>query len=506
MPYNSFNAKDQFLKECRAIHQGNPSQLAKIDEFEDTYRAEDAIHWYTRPCFLFRIINRALRLAEALILYKMRYFIVDMYKNLEATAAAHPLLVDHVYRGAILAKKEVEELKVGSFVSPNGFFSSSLSSDVARSFIIVDGSTGILPSRSDVRQFVLFEIKIDPTTISSADVTVANLSSQSAIADEHEVVFGLGTTFVVIDIQYNNTHYRWDIKMVVSSEAAKIKREHKAFLQTSVRLMTATCLFGSRLADIWGQYTQASSYFQNLLRTLPANHIDRPLLYYHLGRVYRFLGKHERAIAYLRCAQLLQRRLLPQSNYDYGNTLGALGATYSELDDSKRAVRLHERAIAIHKGCLPIDDREMVFHANRLAYACFQEKQYERALSVLDQTAIIFKPKMPAAHPSLAQIVHTRGLVHLALGNSEQALDCFKDALSMRESWLSSDHPAVARTCYQLALVHEERIEYELSLEYAKRALRIQQLKLPETHQETKWSQQLLERLRIHTDPLPNLS
>jgi tetratricopeptide (TPR) repeat protein len=501
MPYDSVDAKEQFLKECRAVYQGNSAQLAKVCEFEQTYRACDAIYWYTKPCFVIHIISRALRSGDALILYKLRYFIVDMCKNLEATATTQSSVAIHVYRGAPLAKEEVEKLNVGSLVAANGFFSSSSNLQVAQSFIMIDESTAMSPSRSrnDQRQFVLFEIEIDPTTIRSADVTVANVSSQSAIPEEDEVIFGLGTTFVVTEILYDVKHYLWNIKMAVSSETAGIKREQRAFIRKSLAVMTATCLFGTRLADIWGHYTQASAYFHNLLRTLSADHIDRPLLYYHIGRVYRFLGKHQRAIAYLRCAELLQRRLLPQTTYDYGSTLAALGATYSEVGDSRRAVRLHERAIAAHSSCLPRYDREMAFHANRLAYACFQEKQYERALSVLADIEIVFKSGMPAGHPSLAQMVHTRALVYHAMDNSERALDCFKEALSMRELWLTNDHPAVARTCYQLALLHEERSEYKQAFEHAQRALSIQQNKLPETHQERKWSQESVERLRRHT-------
>jgi tetratricopeptide (TPR) repeat protein len=172
------------------------------------------------------------------------------------------------------------------------------------------------------------------------------------------------------------------------------------------------------------------------------------------------------------------------------------------VGDSKRAVHLNERAIAMHSVYLPKYDREMAFHANRLAYACFQEKQYERALSILDDTEIVFKPRMPAGYPGFAQVIHTRGLVHQALGNSERAFDCWKEALSMRESWLDKDHPAVARTCYQLALLYEERSEYTLAFEYAERALRIQQVKLPKTHQERKWSQKLVERLHCYIDSL----
>jgi len=503
MPYNLASAKEQFLKECRAIYRGNSVQLTRILEFEQTYEACDAIHWYTKPYFLCQMINRALRSGDALILFRLRYFIVDMCKGLESTAAMQPLLAIHVYRGAILAKEEVEKLKIGSLIAANSFFFSSLNLRVAQNFISIDPSTGMSPGtdRNDRHQFVLFEIEIDPVTMRSADVIAANVSLKSAIPEEEEeVIFGLGTTFVINMIEYSSKYKLWNIKMNVSTDAAAIKREHKAFIHGSLRNMTAICLFGNRLADIWGQYTQASAYFQDLLRTLPVDHVDRPLLLYHLGRVYRFLGKFDRAIIYLRYLELFQRRLMPKSTLDYGSTLGALGATYSEVGDSKRALRLHERAIAVHGGHLPKYDREMAFHGNRLAYACFQEKQYERVFSILNYIETIFKPRMPAAHPALAQVVHTRGLVHQALGNSEQALACMKEALDMRELWLNKDHPAVARICYQLALLYEEHNEYTLAFEHAERALHIQQHKLPENHQERKWAQEFVERLRCHID------
>ncbi len=505
MPHDSVDAKNQFLMKCRAIYRGNSAELAKITEFEQTYQAYDAIHWYTKSCFLYRVINRAFRSENAFALYTLRYFIVDMCKSLQAMAATQPLVAMHVFRGTILEKEELEKLNVDLLVATNGFLSCSLSRQVAQNFIGIDGETGMSPSRSrnDKYQFVLIEITIDPTTVGSADVTVANVSYQNCFREEDEVIFGLDTAFIITGIEYDAQHYLWNIQMTVSSETTQIRQSYRAFIYDRLRNTTATCLFGSNLVDIWSDYYQATMYFHNLLQTLPTEHIDRPLLYYHLGRVYRCLGKYQKAIGYLRCAELLQRRLLPQSTYDYGSTLGALGAVYSEMGDSARAVRLHERAIEVHSGYLPRHGPDMAFHSNRLAYACFQEQQYERALSILTRIETFFLPKMPTAHPSEAQVMHTKGLVYRAQGNSELALECFQVALRMRESWLAKDHPAVARTCYQLALLREERGEYIVALEHAKRALHIQQLKLPRTHQERTWSQEVVDRLQHYIDTLP---
>lgn len=502
--YDSADARDQFLKECRTQYRGNSSQLAKILEFEQTYRACDVIYWYTKPDFLFRIINRALRSGDTLLLFKFRYFLVDMCKSLQDTAITQSSLPTHVYRGAILAKEVVENLNVGSCITVTSFFSSSSNIQVARQFTI-DAPTGMLLNhdRNDKDQFVLYEIAVDPTTIRVADIIVANVSSQSFFPAEEEVLFGPSTIFNITMIKYDDEHYRWNIKMDVSTNFSTIKHEQKAYISESLRNTTATCLFGCILIDIWSQYTQAHNFFRDLLQKLPTDHVDRLHVFYQLGRVHRFLGEFKTAIAYLRCALLFHRRFLPQSTLDYGSIVSALGATYSEMGDSIRAVYHLERAIAVYSSHLSKYDRERGFHGNRLAFAYYQEKQYERALSLLDDIEIVFKPqRQPDDYRGLAQVLNTRGLVYLALDEHERTLGYLKEALNLRESWLIKNHPGIARTCYSMALSYKNRGEYRLAFEYAGRSLRIQELKLPKTHPELKLSQKLVEELHSHIDSL----
>ncbi|CAF4060072.1 unnamed protein product, partial [Rotaria sordida] len=45
----------QMLDECRAKYIGNAAELKKMDEFQSSFKPEDAIKWYTRDSFLYRI-------------------------------------------------------------------------------------------------------------------------------------------------------------------------------------------------------------------------------------------------------------------------------------------------------------------------------------------------------------------------------------------------------------------------------------------------------------------
>ncbi|CAF4491578.1 unnamed protein product [Rotaria sp. Silwood2] len=486
MPYDSPEAKRQMLSECRAYYRGNPRVIATIDEFRRAYCSVDAIYWYTKPCFLHGVINRALRTEDILAQYTFRYFIVDMCTCLEeaaATTKTRYITPFRVYRGAILSREEVEQLSVDMLVATKGFFSSSKHLNIAQEFIGIDSITGMSPSRShkDKQQFVLLEISVDWTQ--SPDMIVADVSSQSAVPDEHEMIFNLGATFVITDINYDDEHHVWHIQMISSSEVAQLNRDYNEYIRKRLTEIKPALLFGNILADMSGDHIGALTYFHRLLRTVPVDDEDRPNLYFHLARTYRYTGKYQQAITYYQAALLLQRCRLPQLSFDYGRTLTGLAVVYSEISNSVRAVTLHTRAMSIFRNVLPEDHIEIAHVSHRLAYACLQKKQYERALLLVSSSLSFFQRKMPTNHPGQAQALHTMGLIHRALGHPEQAIDCLKQALRIRESSQAADDPAVAYKCFELSLVYaEQEGERRVAFEYAQRAFTIGQKRLHPNH------------------------
>jgi len=493
MPHNSSEAKRQMLRECRKYYYHHPSEIKKIEEFKKTYRACDAIRWYTKPCFLSNLVNKTLRSENVYALYIFRYFIFDLCESLAMTRYSHSLPI-LVYRGTIVRRDEVEQLRVGSLVSTNGFLSSSRFLEVALSFISSDTGIGTSSSRSrnDPQQFVLFKIDIDLNL--SPDVIVADISGESQIPDENEFLFDLGTTFIITNIFYDEQNCKWNIQMTASSEVAQLNHEYDSYIRERLFETNATILFGRMLAHL-SEYSLAIRYFHRLLRGLPVEHEDRPNIHYQLARMYRFLGKHQQAIHYFRCAKLLQRRGLPFNNYEYGMTLAGLGTVYLELNDSKRAVSVLEQASICYNLVSQKYNTETIFHFNRLSYAYYLEQQNERALHLLNKTLTIYKEKMPVDHPGHAQTYHNLGLVQRAMGNNDEALVAYKEALRMREASLAPNHPYVARTCYQMVLLFEERENYTSALEYARKALAIQELKLPSNNHELGLSSELVRRL-----------
>ncbi|CAF4805122.1 unnamed protein product [Rotaria sp. Silwood1] len=187
----SDEAKRQMIQECKKYYWDKPRQLAEVVEFQRVYTREQAIRWYTRPCFIHRLINKALRTEDIVALWNFRYFISDLSTSLAQVRMkiVEPLIL---YRGTIMTRSEIQLLSTGSLVSANGFFSTSRCRRVAETFI----ATG--QCRNDPHQFVLFEIEIQPN---SSDVVFADVAAESHVPDEAEVLFDLGTILEIVHLE-----------------------------------------------------------------------------------------------------------------------------------------------------------------------------------------------------------------------------------------------------------------------------------------------------------------
>jgi tetratricopeptide (TPR) repeat protein len=497
MSYNSLEAKREMIMECRKFYSNDQHTLSLIDEFDRTYRSADAIFWYTKSGFLYRLINAALRTEDNLIVYKFRYFIIDLCLRLEETAlnSVSNAKAFYAYRGSRISRTEIAKLQIDSLIATNGFFSSSKHLDVAQRFIGIDPDTGVSPSsgRDDHCQYILFEVCVD--LVKSPDIIVSDVSDHSAMADEQEILFSLDTTFIVTNIIFDDQHRVWHIQMITSSEVASLNKEYNKYTLQRTIETTPAISFGYLIGEILSDYPNALKYLHRLLRSKMFDDDDRPGVYYYLANVYNSMGKYEEAITYCQCARLLDRRRLPQTNMTYARTLDLLSAIYLKKEDRARAMYFHKQASAIYYRSLPKNHYIFGFHLNRRAELYWHQGKFEFALDLLRRILTFVKKALPPSYTCEAQALHIIGLVHRSLNNREQAIDSFKQSLRMRGSFQGNDHPCIARTCYELSELFADQNDLSTALDYAQRSLHIRNSKLPRKHAELRQSVELVERL-----------
>lgn len=73
-------AKEQMIHVFQHYYRRNKRQLNKIKEFSDLYQPSDAIRWYTENSFLYRFLNKALKVDDIYLLYLVRFYVIDLCK------------------------------------------------------------------------------------------------------------------------------------------------------------------------------------------------------------------------------------------------------------------------------------------------------------------------------------------------------------------------------------------------------------------------------------------
>jgi hypothetical protein len=97
--YNE-QARRRFIQFCREKYVDNVRELAIINQFERDYENHSPAWWYTRECFLYKMLNEALRTQNIDILCQIGFFIGDLHKQIKQLHSATPAnAVRILYRG-----------------------------------------------------------------------------------------------------------------------------------------------------------------------------------------------------------------------------------------------------------------------------------------------------------------------------------------------------------------------------------------------------------------------
>ncbi len=153
MEYNEQSIKT-FAQFWRLHYVQNIVELNDIAEFENNYRPQSVIRWYTREYFLYQMLNQSLRTMESATIINMGFFIRDLHEQIQQLyqkqVNSYHGKSFTVYRGQGLLKTDFEKLvkTKGGLVSFNNFLSTSedrvISLDYARAGLATADMVSIL--------------------------------------------------------------------------------------------------------------------------------------------------------------------------------------------------------------------------------------------------------------------------------------------------------------------------------------------------------------------------
>ena len=211
----------------------------------------------------------------------------------------------------------------------------------------------------------------------------------------------------------------------------------------------------------------------------------------HIGAAWCMNDRARRLIQsrgdYAAARPLMQRALeikekkLPADHPDVGNGMNSLGYVLTKLGDYAAAEPLLERSLALlEKSCSP--EHIMVAMALHSLGELFRVSSREaEALPLFDRALAIYEKKGVTDDPDLAELLNSRALALLQLGQTDRAEADLQRALAIREKSVGPEAVAVTLEGYAAALWQMGRTAQAESLESRARTIRDEQKNVPRT-------------------------
>ena len=290
--------RKELIDSCKKHYEDNHTELSNIHDFRKNYSPDNALWWYTRESFFYKILNGALRSQNIHMIFLFRSIISDIHQQLKNDRIKGRT---RVYRCQMISRDELQSLKQGrgQYISINSFFSTSISYDAAMSFLIGQKATPDLEP-------VLFEIEVSSKTINAKPF--ADISKYSDFPEEAEILFMLGSIFRLNEISRSKDDQVWIIQMTLCGNdehdlqvvLADMKQQYES---EEMDLRT----LGKFLWEM-GKLDMAEKYFMRLLEQLPSNHHLLGTLYMDLSQLASQNCNYDKSIEWRKKAVALKNQ------------------------------------------------------------------------------------------------------------------------------------------------------------------------------------------------------
>ncbi|CAF0817489.1 unnamed protein product [Adineta steineri] len=482
---NLQDTKNEFILFCENEYKDNINELRIIDEFKENYSSKKAIWWYTRESFLYKILNKALRIQNIDLLFLFRFFIHDIEKQLRLNQCTSFI---RVYRSQLISKYEFDLLKnsIGQYISMNSFISTSLNREQALSFLH--------PTNNDFQQ-ILFEINADPSLDNIQPFS--NITNLSYFSNEEEILFMLGSIFRIINIDRDKKKKNiWVVQMnLCSNNESNLKSIFEHMKKQYGDGQTNLLSFGKILWTM-GKYNEAEKYFFRLLNELPNDHEYISYCYRALGNVADDKGDYDTSLKWHLKAIDQMTKTSEINNSLLGESYNGIGCVYDAKGEYEHALEFYKKAYRIWKEIYGEDHLNIAVCLNNIACIYAERKQYSKALQYYQNVLTIRQKHLPTNHSDIGAAYNNIGEIYRCLGEYDLALKYLNLSIEIYHLTLPLQHPDQAEVLMNIGLVYQNQNHKNQALDYYEKASKIyHKIYLP-THSYVRKIDELIENIR----------
>jgi tetratricopeptide (TPR) repeat protein len=477
LEYNEQSVQD-LANYCREQYNGNTDELNVINQFARDYRPESSIWWYTRECFTYQMLNRALRTLESDIIMKMGFFIRDLHHQIKKLHTEQfgddQKKVFTVYRGQGLSIQDFEKLEKakGGLISFNNFLSTSRKQDISLPFAKYASAKTELVG-------VLFKMLINPSTLSTP---FALINGCSYISEEEEVLFSMHSIFRIGEIEQIEANSRlYQVTLTLTSDNDR----QLQILTERIREETSPDSKGwYRMGELLlklAQFDKAEQLYSAVLKETPGAK-EQADIYYQLGRIKNKQGDYKQAISFYEKELEIDQKLFSSNPIAPAYTYNNIGAVYDNMKEYSNARLYYEKALEIFQKHLPPNHQDLAVSYNNIGLLYFNMEEYSKALSYYQKALEIKEKTLPSNHPLLATSYNNIASVYYNMEEYSKVLSYYEKTLEIEEKTLPPNHPDLATTYNNIAMIYEKLKDYSQALAFYERTFAIKQRLFPPNH------------------------
>ncbi|CAF1047044.1 unnamed protein product [Rotaria sp. Silwood1] len=345
------------LDECEKYETRNEYIQTKeiISRLRENYQFNEALQYYIADTLLCRLFNRALHTENVDFLFVFRFFLADVYNQLQhlytkqflndTTNSGNCL---DLFHGQPITITEFDIIKhnVDRLISINVSLSTTIDYHLACIFAGFDDQ-----HKSPDKVSVVFQIEIDDTR-HLLKRPFASLKEISKIKDEKEVLFSIGTVFRIKNVENvfdNDKNWYVQLKLVNDNhenELTDLRNELEREFCDNCNI----CNFGGALITM-GEYNKAERYFLMILEHATKDQLTTPTAYTYLGIIYDNNGDYSKVLEYNQQALQLYKKL--NETHDHREDIEVaythIGSNYHRMDNKQLALAYYNKAAEIQK-------------------------------------------------------------------------------------------------------------------------------------------------------------
>ncbi|CAF1193709.1 unnamed protein product [Adineta ricciae] len=455
---------DQSFRELidylRELFDENDPEMQLIAKFEKDYYSQTPIWWYTYPCFIYSILNQALRTHETHTIIKMGIFIRDLHRQIEQLhldqSADEQMQSFIVYRSQGLSKSDFDKMMKtkGGLMSFNSFLSTSKERDVA---LVMADSNGL----NEHSIGILFEITVHRSISSSPFASLDNISYFNQL--EQEILFSMHTVFRIVEIeQMDDTNHIWQVKLTLTDDTDQLLTCLTEYMRYETRGSTGRDRLGHLLLKL-DEYDAAEAVYRVLLDQ-PLDDGERAHFYFMLGHIKNDQKNPKEALSLCEKSLEIYEQIRSPNHLDIASCYHLIGRCYKLMHDYKNAILFLEKAHEIAKIKFPPYDHGLLNSFISMGSLYESMNNETKALWFYEEALKIGKNNFPPNHPSIAVIYNNIAHVYSKLHENSKAILFTQKAFEIKQKSLLSNDSSFSKLYGRLGTIYQETGHYSKAL------------------------------------------